>query len=94
MEVQLQQNENKGKAFIEKDGKTLAEMTFSLAGTSQLIIDHTEVSDELRGQGAGRQLLQKIVDMARERSLKIIPLCPYAKSVFEKDESIRDVLRS
>ncbi|KPM46679.1 GNAT family N-acetyltransferase [Jiulongibacter sediminis] len=93
MEVQLEQNEKKGKAFIDKDGKTLAEMTFSMAGTKQLIIDHTEVSDELRGMGAGRQLLQKIVDMAREESLKIIPLCPYAKSVFDKDDSIQDVLR-
>ncbi|WP_392388795.1 GNAT family N-acetyltransferase [Flavobacterium piscinae] len=32
------------------------------------------------------------VEMAREKNLKIIPLCPFAKSVFDKTEDFRDVL--
>ncbi|MGR3810954.1 GNAT family N-acetyltransferase [Jiulongibacter sp. NS-SX5] len=94
MKVEIEQNGSKGRALIAKDGEVLAEMTFSMAGTKQLIIDHTEVSDQLRGKGAGKQLLMKIVEKARSEELKIIPLCPFAKSVFDKDESIKDVLRS
>ena len=70
-----------------------AQMTFSRAGTGMIIIDHTEVGEQLRGQGVGRQLLDRLVAFAREEKLKVIPLCPYAKSVFDKDASIRDVLR-
>ncbi|MCL4113420.1 UNVERIFIED_CONTAM: hypothetical protein GTU68_051223 [Idotea baltica] len=69
-------------------------MTYSKAGPQLWIINHTEVSEQLRGKGAGRQLLDAIVAKARAEEIKILPLCPFAKSVFEKDPSIRDVLRS
>ena len=42
--------------------------------------------------GESKIILMKIVDFARENNIKIIPLCPFAKSVFDKTESIRDVL--
>ena len=67
-------------------------MTYSWAGTDKFIIDHTDVSDTLRGQGVGRYLLDAAVQFARDRQVKIIPLCPFAKSVFQKDANIQDVL--
>jgi hypothetical protein len=36
--------------------------------------------------------VSKAVDFAREKGIKIIPLCPFAKSVFDKVEQFRDVL--
>jgi predicted GNAT family acetyltransferase len=33
------------------------------------------------------------VAFAREKNLKVIPLCPFAKAQFDKDASLRDVLR-
>ena len=70
-----------------------AQMTFSRAGEGMIIIDHTEVSDRLRGQGVGRRLLDRLVAFARREQLKVLPLCPFAKSIFDKDASIGDVLR-
>lgn len=32
------------------------------------------------------------VDFARAQQLKIMPLCPFAKSVFDKEPSLADVL--
>jgi hypothetical protein len=32
----------------------------------------------------GYQLVKKAVDYAREKQIKIMPLCPFAKSVFDK----------
>ena len=40
----------------------------------------------------GKKFLMHIADYARANNIKIIPLCPFAKSVFEKTESIEDVL--
>ena len=57
-----------------------------------MILDHTEVSDTYRGQTIGKRILMQIVEFARQNKIKIIPLCPFAKSVFDKTESIRDVL--
>ena len=90
----VQQNDNgkKGVFFVAQEHERLAEMTYSWAGTDKFIIDHTDVSDTLRGQGVGRHLLDAAVQFARERQVKIIPLCPFAKSVFDKEPSLRDVL--
>ena len=92
MQIQHEINDHKGAFFIEENGERLAAMHFTMAGSNKMIIDHTEVDDRLRGKGAGRQLLNKLVAYVRENDVKVIPLCPFAKSVFEKDETIRDVL--
>lgn len=68
-------------------------MTYSKAGADTIIIDHTEVSEALKGQGAGKRLVTAAVEFAREKNIKIIPLCPFAKSVFEKVKDFQDVLK-
>jgi uncharacterized protein len=79
--------------FVASDAEHEAgRMAYTYAGNSKIIIDHTEVNNSYRGQSIGKKLLMKIVEYARQNNIKIIPLCPFAKSVFEKMESIRDVL--
>lgn len=95
--VQHQEADSKGAFFVARpEGGHLAEMTYSRANPTLIIIDHTEVDPSLAGQGVGRKLLDALdalVAWARETHTKIVPLCPYAKAQFEKDASIRDVLR-
>lgn len=93
MNVQHHSGDTKGEFFIEKEGSVVAKMTYSKLGSTQIIIDHTEVSDDMRGQDLGKALVEAGVEYARERGLKIIPLCPFAKAIIEKDESLQDVLR-
>lgn len=92
MQIKFEENGSKGSFYVEENGERLATMEFTMAGTDKMIIDHTEVDDRLRGKGAGRQLLDSLIQFVRERNIKVIPLCPFAKSVFQKDSSIRDVL--
>ncbi|MCU0448080.1 MAG: N-acetyltransferase [Microscillaceae bacterium] len=93
MQIEHQQNGHKGSFFVAgAEQAPLAEMTYSMAGTNKMIIDHTEVSDQLAGQGVGKKMLLAAVDYARQNNLKILPLCPFAKSVFDKVAEIRDVL--
>lgn len=92
MEIQHLEKNNKGLFFIREDGKRLAEMTYSRASESMIIIDHTEVSETLKGKGVGLQLVMEAVKYARENQQKILPLCPFAKSVFDKKPEIHDVL--
>jgi len=92
MDIQFEQSTSKGAFFMAENNQRLAEMTFSKAGDKLIIIDHTDVSDQLRSQGAGRQLLAAAVAYAREKNIKILPLCPFAKSVFIKTTEFQDVL--
>lgn len=82
---------NKGAFEYFEDSNKLAEMTYVFTGDDKFIIDHTEVDDSLRGKGVGRQLVEAAVNFAREKSLKILPLCPFAKSVFDKTPEFQDV---
>jgi uncharacterized protein len=74
-----------------ENGERLAEMTYTVAG-SRVIIDHTDVDDRLRGKGAGRRLVRAAVEWARAENQKLMPLCPFAKSVFDKTADYSDVL--
>lgn len=92
MLIQHEENATKGAFYIELENKRVGEMTYSIASPELIIIDHTEVGEELKGKGAGMQLVNAAVEFARKNNIKIIPLCPFVKSVFEKKEEIRDVL--
>ena len=82
---------HKGAFGIEREGRRLATMTYSLAHDI-VIINHTEVGGELRGTGAGAKLVAAAVAWARAEHRRIMPLCPFAKAVFEKTPEYSDVL--
>ena len=90
--IQHQEADNKGAFYLLQDGKRLAEMSYSRTNATMVIIDHTDVDASLSGQGVGSKLLAALIEWARASGTKIIPLCPFAKSRFDKDPSIRDVL--
>lgn len=92
MDILQTQDDKKGSFYYESEGKRLAEMTYIFAGPQKIIIDHTEVDDSLRGQGVGYKLVEASVQFARENQLKILPLCPFAKAVFDKTTAYKDVL--
>jgi predicted GNAT family acetyltransferase len=94
MEVQQINDGRKGYFEAVEDGKQAGKMTYTWAGDSKFIIDHTEVSPDFNGKGVGKKLVMAAVEYARTNNLKIIPLCPFAKSVFDKTAEIRDVLFS
>lgn len=91
-EVQLELNGSKGYFYVSVDGKQEGKMTFVFAGNDKIIIDHTEVNPGNNGKGYGKKMVAKAVEYAREKNIKIIPLCPFAKKVFDKTPEFRDVL--
>lgn len=92
MLIQHKQVKNNGKFFVESDGNILAEMTYTMPSPDKMIIEHTEVNDELRGQNVGYQMVLTAVEYARTQHLKIVPRCPFAHSVFKKKADYADVL--
>jgi predicted GNAT family acetyltransferase len=83
----------RGAFVIARAGRRLAQLHYTI-GNSIAILEHTEVDDALRGTGAGARLVRAAVDWARAEKLQIMPLCPFAKSVFEKAPELRDVLKA
>ena len=91
-EVQLKINDKNGFFYIDVNGNHEDMMTFVFAGRDKIIIDHTEVKPGNEGKGFGKKMVVKAVEYARANNIKIIPLCPFAKSVFDKTPEFKDVL--
>ena len=89
--IEHEESGHRGAFFIEEEGKRLAELTYTVAGT-RVILDHTEIDDALRGTGAGKKLVAAAVDWARDEDRRLLPLCPFARSVFDKMPEYSDVL--
>jgi uncharacterized protein len=92
MEIKHKEFNNKGAFFIEEDGDTLGKMTYSRTDKNHIVIEHTDVDVKLQGKGAGKQMLTKVVEWARENNIKIKPVCTFANSVFQKVKAFEDVL--
>ena len=73
-----------------QDGERLGEITWTLLG-DVMVMDHTYVSDKLRGQGIAKKLLDQAATYAREKSLKMEPVCSYVVSAFTKYDEYNDV---
>ena len=92
MLIQHKEGKVKSMFYVEEDKKILAEMVYSMATPDKMIIEHTEVDESLSGKGIGKQLVYAAVEYARTKNIKIIPLCPFAKSVFDRVKEWQDVV--
>ena len=92
MEIQQMNYETKGFFKAVEAGKEAGLMTYSWAGTVRMIIDHTEINPEFKGMKVGNQLVMAAVEYTREKQIKIIPLCPFAKKGVDKNPQNRGVL--
>lgn len=91
MELKHKDNGEKGAFLIRDEGHRAAEMTYVWMNDDVFIIDHTEVALRYEGQGLGKQLVAGAVEFARERGIKILPLCPFARAIFDKTPDYGDV---
>ncbi len=87
MEILHTDNGKKGAFYIEMEATIVAEITYTYAGNDKIIIDHTQVSDSLKGKGIGYKLLDAVVNFMRSKAIKAIPLCPFAAAVFKKKQA-------
>jgi predicted GNAT family acetyltransferase len=69
--------------FEARVGGHVGVLTYS-AGDGKLYLLHTEVPEELEGHGVGSALVRRAMDFARERHLRVVPFCPFARVYLER----------
>ncbi|MFN4156321.1 MAG: GNAT family N-acetyltransferase [Paracoccaceae bacterium] len=80
----------KGRYVLTQNGVE-AEITFSVTTPTLIIADHTGVPDAFRGTGAGVALVEYMVNDARARGIRIVPLCPFVNAQRRKHPEWADV---
>jgi predicted GNAT family acetyltransferase len=69
-----------------------AELVFRTSG-DRLVLVHTEVPDELEGQGVGSRLVRAAIDDARSRNMIVVPMCPFARAWLERHPDVAATVR-
>lgn len=87
----MRETVQQGNGFVMKeDGQVVAEVTY-IPQEDALLIDHTFVSESLRGQKVGEELVRRVVQHARESNLKVVPACSYAHALFKRHQEFSDI---
>lgn len=74
----------------KEDGKTLGEITWYY-NDDTMVMDHTYVSDTLRGQGVAKKLLDEAAVFARKNNYKMQAVCSYVVTAFKRYDEYEDV---
>ncbi|MBI3969168.1 MAG: N-acetyltransferase [Chloroflexi bacterium] len=57
-----------------------------------IVFTHTEVPEELEGQGVGSALARGALEIARERGAPVIPLCPFIAGYLRRHSEYLDLV--
>ncbi len=81
-----------GNGFVMREnGEAIAEVTYMPVEGEVLILDHTYVSPQLRGQKVAEELVRRVVEHARETHKMVVPSCSYAHAQFRRHKEYQDV---
>lgn len=58
-----------------------------------VVMTHTEVPEELRGEGIASELVQQALDDVRKRGEKVLPQCPFVSSWLDDHPDYHDLLQ-
>jgi predicted GNAT family acetyltransferase len=76
----------------ESEESRIAHITWISGGKNIIVVNHTFVDPSLRGQNIAGSLLAKVIEMAREEDLKIVPTCSYVVAKMTRNDEYKDVL--
>ena len=81
------QNNTEEQRFILQLEDAAAFIDYKIGKSGAVYLIHTEVPDEMEGQGVGHKLVRESLEMIEKDNLKIIPLCPFVKSFIKNHRS-------
>ena len=91
MEFELVELDGDSYAFRSTtEGQVIAEISWTML-SDVMVMDHTFVSPDLRGQGVAKKLLDRAADYAREKNFKMEPICSYVVTAFERYDDYNDL---
>lgn len=81
MKEQLKENQY---FLLGENDEILAEIDFPMIKEGVIEIIHTIVSPSLQGQGIARKLVEKVLEIAKEKGYRVTASCSYARHYLEK----------
>lgn len=77
--------------FEVVSGGQVSKLEYRL-GRERLALIHTEVPEDLQGQGIGSDLVRFALTYARDNELKVLPYCPFVAAYLDRHPEWSDVV--
>ena len=90
-EIRIAYSEKTNQSLAYDGDKIIGRCDYQIKDGKWHII-HTVVMSEYGGRGIAKQLVKEVIKQARERSIKIVPICSYAQKMMLDNEEYKDVL--
>ncbi|QNP44941.1 N-acetyltransferase [Sphingomonas sediminicola] len=87
----VRDNPERHRFEIDLGDGSFAIVEYTLAADKIMFI-HTGVPEAHEGKGIGTTLIRFALDAARERGLKVIPICPFFAAYMQKHAEVQDLL--
>ena len=92
MDIDIKKGEN--MFFVGEDElNPEAYVSYKVDDDGDLIIDSTQVANQLSGQGVGSTLVNMVIEYAKDEDKKIVPECPFARAVMEREEDTKKMIK-
>jgi len=84
--------DNRSRNRFEMDaGNDVAIVNYRLS-PGVIMLTHTEVPEELEGQGLGSTIVRGVLQIVRTRGLKVVPACGFVSAFIRKNPEFQDLL--
>lgn len=70
--------------MFDEENQFIGKITYVRGPHNEMMVPHTEVKPAYEGRGYAGQLLDALVECARNENVKVIPICPYVVRAFRK----------
>lgn len=90
-EIKIEDNGKDGKVILFEEDRAAGEVIFHWIDKSKFVLAHTIVDKAFGGKGYGKILVMETAAYAKKNAAKIIPECSYARALFDKTESLKDI---
>jgi hypothetical protein len=84
-------NPDRSRFELEEEQGLVAFADYRLHG-DRMVIPHVEAPPALRGTGTAGRLMTGMLNIVRERGLKVVPVCPYAAAFIQRHREFQDLL--
>ena len=91
MDTEVRNNSERSRYELIVDGRVIGIADYRVAGDT-VVMPHTEIASDRRGQGLGAVLVQAALDDIRGSGRAVVPSCWYVAEFIDGHPEYRDLL--
>jgi predicted GNAT family acetyltransferase len=84
-------SDNDCRIYAICDGKSVGSIFFIKIGTDKIMISESEIDPSYKDSDIELNMVQQIIQMAREQHRKVMTICQYISNIFKNHPEFDDV---